>query len=97
LLLACASPGGDDGTATNRPDRLPGSQNGNNEEEENVVDSTFWEDTAGNFEEEEDDCPVGLNKGQCAPDFTLTSSRNTDVSLSDYGGKRVIVVGSATW
>ena len=95
LLLACTSPA-EQGSETNRPGRLFGDDEDGDEEEEGVLDTTFWEDTAANAEEEED-CDVGLNKGQCAPDFTLTSSKYTEVSLSDFKGKRVIVVGSATW
>lgn len=91
LLAACASPDGSE--ATNRPDRIWDRPGSDQQDSAAIVDSVYWEDTATT----EDDCPVGLNDGQCAPDFTLTSSRDTSVSLSDFKGKRIIIVGSATW
>lgn len=41
--------------------------------------------------------PYGLQVGDCAPDFTLTSAEGERVSLHDYAGQRILVIGSATW
>lgn len=40
---------------------------------------------------------VGLNKGQLAPDFTLTNLAGEEVTLSDLRGKNVILNFWATW
>ena len=45
----------------------------------------------------DDGCTVGLEVGDCAPDFTLRASDGTSYTLSERGGERVILVGSATW
>lgn len=44
-----------------------------------------------------DGCEVGLQPGQCPPDFTLTSAEGVDVTLSDLQGKRVVVLGTSNW
>ena len=43
------------------------------------------------------DAKNGLSKGDRAPDFELTTLTGKDVSLSDYGGKKVILNFWATW
>ncbi|MBM7600892.1 peroxiredoxin [Virgibacillus halotolerans] len=52
-------------------------------------------------EEEEEDVVasdvVGLDKGQIAPDFELTTLDGETVKLSDYRGKRVMLNFWATW
>ncbi|MCP4807377.1 MAG: redoxin domain-containing protein [Proteobacteria bacterium] len=40
---------------------------------------------------------LGLEVGDCAPDFTLTSSLGEERSLADYSGQPVLIVGSASW
>lgn len=40
---------------------------------------------------------VGLNQGELAPDFTLLTTENEELTLSDYQGKRVIMNLWATW
>ncbi|MEE8413457.1 MAG: TlpA disulfide reductase family protein [Dehalococcoidales bacterium] len=40
---------------------------------------------------------VGLNKGDMAPDFTLTDLDGNQVSLSDFRGKTVFLNFWATW
>lgn len=40
---------------------------------------------------------TGLNKGQLAPDFTLTNLAGEEVTLSDLRGKNVILNFWATW
>jgi len=39
----------------------------------------------------------GFAIGEAPPDFTLSDVTGTLVSLSDYDGQRVIVVGTASW
>ncbi|GIP32528.1 TlpA disulfide reductase family protein [Paenibacillus sp. J2TS4] len=41
--------------------------------------------------------PVGLEKGQRAPNFTLTDLEGNAVQLSDFAGKTVMVNFWATW
>ncbi len=43
------------------------------------------------------DCTVGIDEGDCAPDFTLPSADGASVTLSDRLGERVVVVGSSLW
>lgn len=43
------------------------------------------------------ECPVGIDVGSCAPDFTLLNADGTPVSLSDRVGDRLVVVGSSLW
>ena len=38
-----------------------------------------------------------VNPGDLAPDFTLPSLDGTDVSLSDYLGKKLILFMWASW
>ncbi len=40
---------------------------------------------------------VGLEKGNIAPDFKLTTLKGEQVRLSDYRGKKVIINFWATW
>ncbi len=42
-------------------------------------------------------CSIGLDVGDCPPDFTLPSTSGGDVTLSMRGGERVILVGSSIW
>jgi hypothetical protein len=39
----------------------------------------------------------GFAIGEAPPDFTLSDVTGAPVSLSDYDGQRVIVVGTASW
>jgi hypothetical protein len=98
LLMACSSPAdssrpGRDGVQP--PDNIPDNT-------DDVDTAVPWPEDTENWEDDEpvdEGCqgPIGLNQGDCAPDFTMTSSRNTEVSLSQFSGKKVIVIGSATW
>ena len=40
---------------------------------------------------------LGLQEGECAPDFTLTSSTGEERSLAEFAGQPVLVMGSASW
>lgn len=40
---------------------------------------------------------VGLDAGDCAPDFSLISADGGQVTLSELASQRVVVLGSATW
>lgn len=40
---------------------------------------------------------VGIEAGDCAPDFTLLDADGTSVRLADRLGERVVVVGSSLW
>ena len=100
-LTACSEPGGSptpDRSDWDQPDQTPDDPNAGDP----VDTANPWPEDTENWDDDEpvdEGCegPVGLNKGDCAPDFTMTSSRNTEVSLSQFQGKRVIVVGTATW
>lgn len=38
-----------------------------------------------------------VEEGRCAPDFALPDTTGALVALSDRGGQRVILIGSAMW
>ncbi|GIN68330.1 redoxin domain-containing protein [Bacillus sonorensis] len=40
---------------------------------------------------------IGIEKGEKAPDFTLSSLKDGDISLSDFKGKKVLLNFWATW
>jgi len=46
---------------------------------------------------EEIDCDIGLNEGDCAPDFTSLDQTGEDVSLSDFDGAPRLIIGTAAW
>lgn len=41
--------------------------------------------------------PIGLEKGERAPDFTLTDLKGNTVKLSDFKGKKVMLNFWASW
>ncbi|MFT5583165.1 MAG: cytochrome oxidase Cu insertion factor (SCO1/SenC/PrrC family) [Cognaticolwellia sp.] len=41
--------------------------------------------------------PEGFDIGEMAPNFTLPNAEGQTVSLTDYQGGRVAVVGTASW
>ncbi|USK48487.1 TlpA family protein disulfide reductase [Bacillus sp. CMF12] len=47
--------------------------------------------------EDPEDLPVGLEKGNLAPDFELSDMEGNPVKLSDYRGKAVLLNFWATW
>ncbi|EFV77896.1 TlpA family protein disulfide reductase [Cytobacillus oceanisediminis] len=47
--------------------------------------------------EDPEDLPVGLAKGNLAPDFELTDMEGNPVKLSDYRGKAVLLNFWASW
>lgn len=53
-------------------------------------------DTAGTDTPEET-FPQGFGVGEQPPDFTLPDANGDMVSLSDYSGQRVVIVGTAAW
>ena len=59
------------------------------EEVDTTVDTVDTTDTT--------DVVVGLGIGETAPDFTLADQNGNLVSLSDYSGQRVMIVGTASW
>lgn len=40
---------------------------------------------------------LGLQEGECAPDFTLVSTAGEERSLAEFAGQPVLVMGSASW
>ncbi len=42
-------------------------------------------------------CAVGLEVGDCAPDFTLDGTDGSELSLSEQGNQRILVFGTANW
>ncbi len=42
-------------------------------------------------------CAVGLEVGDCAPDFTLDGTDGSELSLSEQGSQRILVFGTANW
>lgn len=47
--------------------------------------------------DQEINIPIGVNKGQRAPDFTLDKTNGESLSLSDLRGKKVFLNFWATW
>ncbi|MCM3704946.1 MULTISPECIES: TlpA disulfide reductase family protein [Cytobacillus] len=47
--------------------------------------------------EDPEDLPIGLEKGNLAPDFQLTDMEGNPVKLSDYSGKAVLLNFWASW
>jgi peroxiredoxin len=43
------------------------------------------------------ECEVGLEVGQCAPDFTLLDHEGVEVQLASRVGRALVVVGSSLW
>ncbi len=43
------------------------------------------------------DCDIGLEEGDCPPDFTLPDADGADQTLSDFRGDRVLILGTAEW
>lgn len=69
-------------------------------EEDEVADDKITAPTVGDGESDDDveaSDEVGLNEGQIAPDFELTTLDGDTVKLSDYKGKRVMLNFWATW
>lgn len=44
-----------------------------------------------------DDVPIGIEKGQRAPDFTLNDLNGSPIRLSNYLGKKVLINFWASW
>ena len=42
-------------------------------------------------------CVVGLAVGECPPEFTLSAVAGGSLSLSEFVGQRVIVIGTSNW
>lgn len=40
---------------------------------------------------------IGLNAGDCPPEFALLAGDGSQVSLGDFPGQRIVVIGTATW
>jgi len=47
--------------------------------------------------ETDDGCSIGVQVGQCAPDFQLVNAAGESVSLSDHVGAPALIVGTAAW
>lgn len=57
----------------------------------------FVVDSESTVEEEEEDATVGLEEGDRAPDFELTTLDGDKIKLSELQGERVLVNFWATW
>jgi|GEM_PF-2950827 len=64
--------------------------------EDTEVGTTDTDDSGGG-DDGGVDCAIGLEEGDCAPDFTLPDSEGVDRSLGDYTGQRVLILGTAEW
>lgn len=54
-------------------------------------------DAQGEIKQEKVNAPVGIQKGNLAPDFELKTLDGESMKLSDYRGKRIILNMWATW
>ncbi len=54
-------------------------------------------DEQGEIKQEKVNAPVGIQKGNLAPDFELKTLDGDSMKLSDYRGKRIILNMWATW
>lgn len=80
----------DDNTEEEEPEVLEGETSGvpeKSEEDEDVLQES----------EEQEEPVVGLDVGDMAPDFQLTTLDGEEVALSDYRGSRVWINFWATW
>jgi len=51
----------------------------------------------GDSGEPEIDCDIGMEEGNCAPDFTVLDQTGDEVSLSDLDGAPRLIIGTAAW
>ncbi|WP_134704399.1 peroxiredoxin [Ammoniphilus sp. YIM 78166] len=54
-------------------------------------------DAQGEIKQEKVNAPVGIQKGNLAPDFELKALDGESIKLSDYRGKRIVLNMWATW
>ena len=63
----------------------------------NIVLEKIEENNAINSNIKAQEDTTGLNKGDIAPDITMTNLAGEEVKLSDYRGKKVVLNFWATW
>jgi len=72
------------------PDGTGGPDQSLVDDENSLIDSDFIDDVGCEGD-------VGIEAGNCAPDFALVSADGSLVTLSKFQGQRVVVLGTATW
>ena len=94
---AAAGPDDDSGAVMGSASGSEGAGSGGDEDGSGADGSGSGGDEGGAAGGDSGDLEQGIEVGQLAPDFTLPSADGELVSLSDFAGMRIILMGNAEW
>jgi peroxiredoxin len=97
-LVGCA--GGKttpDGASDTAVPAEPGPDGAGDGDSDDAADGDPGGDSSGDSGDDGTEPVVGLEVGLRVPDFSLPDPSGTLVSLSDFRGKRIIIMGTAAW